>query len=104
MRIYISGPTLGHESTHEAAFAAAAETLRKGGHEPANPATIQLGPEASWSDYMDAALPMLATCQGIYLLPGWSKSKGACIEHQLAVGLGLEVITAQIQEYEASHG
>ena len=89
MRIYISGPTLGHESTHEAAFAAAAETLRKGGHEPANPATIQLGPEASWSDYMDAALPMLATCQGIYLLPGWRTSSGARVEATVAQILGL---------------
>lgn len=24
----------------------------------------------------------------------WSKSKGACIEHQLAVGLGLEIMEA----------
>lgn len=89
MRIYISGPISGHESTYEAAFAAAAETLRKGGHEPANPATIQLGDGASWSDYVDAALPMLATCQGIYLLPGWRTSSGARIEATVAQILGL---------------
>ncbi len=89
MRIYISGPISGHESTYEAAFAAAAETLRKGGHEPANPATIHLGDGASWSDYMDAALPMLATCQGIYLLPGWRTSSGARVEATVAQILGL---------------
>ena len=89
MRIYISGPISGHESTYEAAFAAAADTLRRGGHEPANPATIQLGDGASWSDYMDAALPMLATCQGIYLLPGWRTSSGARVEATVAQILGL---------------
>lgn len=89
MRIYISGPISGHEGTYEAAFAAAAETLRRGGHEPANPATIQLGDGASWSDYMDAALPMLATCQGIYLLPGWRTSSGARVEATVAQILGL---------------
>ena len=90
MRIYIVGPTLGYESTtREAAFAAAAETLRNGGHEPVTPATIQLGDGASWSDYMDAALPMLATCQGIYLLPGWRTSSGARVEATVAQILGL---------------
>ena len=89
MRIYISGPITGHLDTYKATFAAAADTIRKGGHEPANPAAIQLGDGASWSDHMDAALPMLATCQGIYLLPGWRTSSGARVEATVAQILGL---------------
>ena len=84
MRIYISGPISGHESTYEAAFAAAAETLRKGGHEPANPALIQLGDGASWADYMDAALVMLYSSDAIYMLPGWQDSRGARVEARVA--------------------
>ena len=38
----------------------------------------------------------LECCPGdgdaVFMLPGWRNSRGACIEHQLAVGLGLEVI------------
>ena len=89
MRVYTSGPITGHLDTYADAFAAAAETLRKGGHEPASPATSQLGDGASWSDHMDAALPMLATCQGIYLLPGWRTSSGARVEATVAQILGL---------------
>ena len=87
MRIFIAGPTLGHEDTYKAVFAAAADTLRKGGHEPVNPtilAELPAAEEMSWSDYMDAALPMLATCQGIYLLPGWRTSRGARVEATVA--------------------
>ena len=84
MRVFISGPITGHLDTYAAVFAAAADTIRKGGHEPVNPATIQLDDGASWADYMDVALPMLGTCQGIYLLPGWRDSKGARVEAAVA--------------------
>ena len=89
MRVYISGPITGHLDTYKATFAAAADTIRKGGHEPVNPALIDLPADASWSDYMDVALDMLHGCQGIYLLPGWRKSRGARIEAKVADLLGL---------------
>ena len=49
----------------------------------------------SWLGYMRLAVRQLATCDAVYLLPGWSQSRGACIEHQLAVGLGLEFVEGQ---------
>ena len=89
MRVYISGPIAGHEDTYEAVFSAAAETIHKGGHEPVNPALIQLGDGASWADYMDAALAMLYSSDAIYMLPGWQDSRGARVESKVADRLGL---------------
>ncbi len=89
MLIYISGPITGHLDTYKATFAAAADTIRKGGHEPVNPATIQLDDGASWSDYMDTALNMLWGSDGIYMLPGWRDSRGARVESKVADRLGL---------------
>ena len=41
---------------------------------------------------MRMAVRQLSTCDAVFMLPGWRNSRGACIEHQLAVGLGLEII------------
>ena len=45
-RIYIAGPITGHPD-HKAAFARAAEAIRRGGCEPVNPADLDLGPKAT---------------------------------------------------------
>ena len=87
MRIFIAGPTLGREDTYKAVFAAAADTIRKGGHEPVNPtilAELPAAEEMSWSDYMDAALAMLYSSDAIYVLPGWQDSRGARVEARVA--------------------
>lgn len=45
----------------------------------------------SWDDYMRRDIIHLMTCKRIYMLEGWESSKGAAIEHNLAVQLGLEI-------------
>jgi hypothetical protein len=32
------------------------------------------------------------TCDAIQLLPGWENSRGATLEHHIAVALGLQII------------
>lgn len=44
-----------------------------------------------WIDYMRAALRDISECDGLALLNGWEKSRGARIEHDLAVSLGMPV-------------
>ena len=93
-RIYIAGPMSGLPELNYPAFNAMAERLRAHGHHVENPAENPPPKCESWLGYMRMAVAQLATCDAVVMLPGWSKSKGACIEHQLAVGLGLEIVEA----------
>jgi hypothetical protein len=93
-RIYIAGPMSGLPAMNYPAFHAMALNLRARGLHVENPAENKPPLCDSWLGYMRLAVAQLATCDAVVLLPGWAKSKGACIEHQLAVGLGLEIIEA----------
>lgn len=91
-RIYIAGPMSGLPDLNYPAFHAMALTLRSCGYHVENPAENPEPHCKSWLGYMRLAVAQLVTCDAVLLLPGWSSSKGARIEHQLAVGLGLEII------------
>lgn len=101
MKIYISGPVTGHPiSQVRADFAAAADKIRKAGHEPVNPCLLQdiLAPETtSWEQYMEAALGLLRACESIYFLPRWEKSKGCRAEYYEAMS-GRKTIFYELSE------
>ena len=92
-RVYIAGRITG-VPLFKLRFSIAAFTLALRGYEPVNPASIDFGPEveAAWEDYMRACLPMLATCDYIYLLPGGEDSRGARLEKQIADALGIKEV------------
>ncbi|AZC35885.1 DUF4406 domain-containing protein [Pseudomonas chlororaphis] len=90
-RIYISGPMTGLPDLNYPAFNAAAELLRAEGYDVENPAENQAPPCGSWEGYMRLALVQLARCEGVLVLPGYRKSKGACLELFIAPKLGLQV-------------
>ena len=90
-RIYIAGPMSGLPEFNYPAFNAVAAELRAQGHHVENPAENPIPPCGSWLGYMRMALAQLATCDAVYILPGWRGSRGARIEHGLALDLGLEV-------------
>lgn len=93
--IYISGPVTGMPDYNRAAFHKAWEELAI-----ALPDCVVINPTAiiqpqdgwDWSDYMREDLHFLLDCDTIYMLKGWQNSKGAVIEHNLAVALGYIVI------------
>ena len=91
-RIYIAGPMSGLPELNYPAFHAKATELRALGHHVENPAENPEPHCRSWLGYMRMALVQIARCDAVVMLPGWSKSRGACIERQLAVGLGLQII------------
>lgn len=90
-RIYIAGPMSGYPDLNYPDFNEAAATLRRLGWHVENPAENLAPACGSWEGYMRLAIAQLITCEAIFLLSGWEKSKGAKIEYLLAVELGLDI-------------
>lgn len=91
---YLSGPMTGLPGNNLAQFAAVADAMRAAGFDVVNPGEVKLEGSPTWLDFMRADLVLLLECGGIVMLPGWERSKGARIEHDLARGLGFWVMEA----------
>ena len=92
---YLSGPMTGLPDFNRPAFHAAAATLRAQGHVVINPAEVDLGPDATWVDYMRVHLAEIARrVTQVFVLPGWESSRGAQLEVHVARALGLPVAPA----------
>lgn len=102
MKVYISGPMTGLPGFNYPAFHEASTRLRAMGYEVENPANN--AQQDAWIDYMRIAVAQLAGCDAVYLLPGWSESRGAQVEYQLARGLGLWVMYPPRQLGERQRG
>ena len=94
MIIYISGRITGLPY-HIAAgrFAIAARRLRDLGHHPVNPICNGLPSDATWAEHMRADLATLRRCDGICMLRGWERSRGAQIERRAALKRGMPIYT-----------
>lgn len=100
MRCYISGPMTGIEDYNFPAFENAATELRRRGHAALSPHELyeevveDVAPNTPyWSDFLRADIPALCLCDTIVLLHGWHRSKGARLEHHIALELGMAVMT-----------
>ena len=91
-RIYIAGPMSGLPDFNYPAFHAAAAVLRAQGHQVENPAENPAPTCGTWQGYMRMSLRQIAACACLCMLPGWRSSRGARIEHGLALDLDLEVV------------
>lgn len=99
--IYVAGPMSGYPDLNFPAFHAAAAAYRARGAFVINPAEINdetgadlMTPEqyqAHWCKCMKADIAALMACDEIAMLPGWEKSKGASLEHLVALALGMTV-------------
>lgn len=93
MKIYIAGPMSGLPDLNYPAFHAEAARLRALGHEVENPAENPVPPcGGTWTGYMRMALRQLVECDVVVLLPGWTDSRGAVIERNLALALSMGVL------------
>lgn len=102
-RVYIAGPMSGYPELNFPAFRVEAAALRAVGLDVVNPAEINVDPSTGWSACMRADIAQLVTCDRIHLLPGWSRSKGASLEHHIGRALGLLVTLAEGAETMPEH-
>lgn len=92
-RIYIAGPMTGLPDQNYPAFHAEAQRLRSAGWHVESPAESPVPPcGGTWEGYMRLSLAKLVTCDSVVFLPGWTASRGAKLEHQVALQLGLAVV------------
>ena len=87
-RLYLAGPMTGYPDWNYPAFMAAEDRLRQVGFLVTNPARLG-DPTQSWQCNMRRAIRAMLECDGVALLPGWSTSRGARLEYQVARDLGI---------------
>lgn len=97
MKIYIAGPMTGIPDFNYPAFHQVANTLRSAGYDVINPAENPKPACGSWQGYMRISVAQVASVDCLVMLPGWQQSRGARIEHTLAVDLGLKIFTMNPQ-------
>lgn len=90
-RIYIAGPMTGIADLNYPAFNAEAARLRGLGHHVENPAENPEPECGSWKGYMRMAIKQLIECDTVFLLPGYTMSKGAMLEVHIALSLGMNL-------------
>jgi hypothetical protein len=90
-KIYISGKISGIEAEAEKLFAQAEELLISQGYEVVNPFKLEHNHDKSWISYMRVCIIALCSCDCIYILKNHSTSKGALIEIDIAIKLGLDI-------------
>jgi hypothetical protein len=94
-RFYLSGPMTGMPDANRAAFTEAAASLRRRGASVINPAENGLPEDAGWAEHLRTDIRDMMDCNAIHMLPGWSSSKGARLEHHIAQQLGFAITGAQ---------
>lgn len=94
MKLYLAGPMTGVPDLNYPLFISEAARLRALGYEVVSPAEINADKEDGWVHCMRRDIPELVKCDGIALLPGWTESRGAKVEHYVATHLGLIVVMA----------
>lgn len=91
MKVYLAGPMTGIPEHNYPAFLAAEEVLVKAGFEVVNPARLN-GDETDWHKCLRVDVKAMLDCEGLVLLPGWARSRGASFEYDIARTLEMVIL------------
>jgi nucleoside 2-deoxyribosyltransferase len=101
MKLYLSGKVSGLADLNKPKFAKYEEILLLHGWEVFNPHSIapptpplKKGGSDEWAYYMRHCIKALMDCDIVAVLDDWQQSRGAMIEVQTALDLGMQVVTA----------
>lgn len=90
--VYVSGPVTGMRDGNRPAFEEAARALRASGCRARIPHD-DVAPDTPWTSAMKITLmAILAQADGLAMLEGWERSRGARLELNLALALGMPVM------------
>lgn len=94
--LYICGPMTGLPGLNFDAFFEADKKLRDAGYEVLNPAD-RAGRTAGkpWEWYLRRCIKDVADADGLAVLPGWNRSRGAQLEHHIASSLFVPIGSPQ---------
>lgn len=92
MRVYVCGPVTGYSDLNRPLFEAAAEQLSEAGMDPVVPHDF-VPWDAAHEEAMRLCLDALCTegIEALAVLPGFSDSKGSCLEIAVAEAVGISV-------------
>ena len=113
-KVYIAGPMTGYPLYNFEQFFAWAAAIRSTGDTPLNPAGHDLSKmfngwvysEADYDEVIEYDLELIRQeADRMFMLRGWNFSKGAQMEHSLAIELGLNIqYEAKKHIYIVGHG
>lgn len=89
MKIYLSGPITNNPIAQQ--LFADAESRYSAIGDVINPLKVN-HPDTDWLTAMRIDIPLLISCDTIVMLDGWKHSRGATLEHHIAITLGLQCI------------
>ena len=90
--LYVCGPMTGLPGLNFPAFFEAAKRLEDVGYEVLNPAD-RAGRTTGmpWGWYLRRCIKDVADADGLAMLAGWNRSKGATLEHHIATELAMPI-------------
>jgi len=92
-KCYIAGKITGlSDEDFTANFKTAAEEVKIIGMTPISPIELTHNHDRSWLNYMREDLTEMLKCDCVYALRNYKDSRGASIEVNLAISLGINVI------------
>lgn len=92
-QVYLSGAISNRDPQEvERLFGHAYRVFTDAGAHVINPLNNGLDHGATWQDHMRADIKMMMGADIVVLLPGWEASRGATIEKELALSLGIAVL------------
>ena len=90
-KIYISG-AITDDPHYLDKFARVEKHLVIQGHEVVNPTTLKHDHNKSYESYMKEDIKALLDCDVIFMISGWTISKGAMFEREVAIICGIEIL------------